>query len=145
MASIKLPLTIRRLKKSLSEDNLRRFGVHLKMLDDKTDQNGTIIIKWHYSDFIFLSMTIAATKTCTVEDVLATTVFELDEVVDITVSGNKGDSNANIEGLQVDDIKKELLVMFDVWNNLHVRLHNIINKGPYNTNQGGRRYIAIAS
>ena len=144
MASIKLPLTTRRLKKSLSEDNLRRFGVHLKMLEDKIDQDGTIIIKWHYSDFIFLSMTITATKTCAVEGVDDTTVFDLDEVVNITVSGNKGGSDASIAGLQVADIKTELGAMFEIWNNLHVRLHGIIHKGPYNTEQSKRCYIAVA-
>lgn len=141
MAAIKFPMTIKQLKKSLDSDKLRRYGVHIKMLEDQTESHGTIIVKWSHSDFVFIKMVITATRERVTGDIHDTLVFDLEKVLDITVSGMKGNTDGNIENLDINEIKAPVNDMLKVWNNLHVTLHRLTHRiNPHATN---RTYLAI--
>ena len=144
MATVKLPMTIKRLKQSLDSDKLRKYGVHANMICDHTDTEGTIEVKWEHKDFIFMKMVIAATRERITGDVHDTLVFDLQKVLGVTVSGMGGTKDANIVGLQVSDIKEQLQSMLEVWNNIHLRLHSITNRSPNNNPSKKRAYLAIA-
>lgn len=144
MATLKLPMTVNRLKRSLDSDKIRKYGAHVNMLRDNTDDNGTIEFSWQHADFIFIKMVIAATRERVTGDVHDTLVFDLLDVLEVTVSGIKRGGDAGIKDLHVDDIKAPVNAMLEVWNNLNVRLHSITTRSPNNTNPSSRTYLAIA-
>lgn len=117
--AIKTPKTVAAIQRSLSVESMRKYGLWEYFITDKINEDGLIELRWEHDYFIFIKMVITATSELATGDLHDTVVYDLKEILEVTVSGNKGAKSPTIKGLTVESIKPMLIERFSAWSTLY--------------------------
>lgn len=139
----KPPKTVADMQRSLSAESMRKYGLWEQFITDTVNDNGLIELRWEHDYFVFIKMVVAATSELAVGDLNDTVVYDLKEILEVTVSGIKGAKTPAIKGLTIDKIKPMLIDRFAAWSTLYAKMPSINKWGLPATQKSHRYCIAI--
>ena len=139
----KPPKTVADIQRSLSAESMRKYGLWEQFITDTVNDNGLIELRWEHDYFIFVKLVISATSELAVGDLNDTVVYDLKEMVEVSVSGIRGAKTPPIKDLTIDKIKPMLIDRFEAWSNLYAKLPSINKWGMQDTQKSHKNCISI--